>query len=160
MVQGSADLKAIEHKSFGQFWQTVRSGPEITLQPRLPHLAEKLEDLKGRNAEKGIYGGRGWANYAAAYFNDCQRFCALTRTCMRPGGTVVVVIGNNILQGMEFQTDKLFAEIAEQEGFEIVDLHEVRKKRTGTSIVNSSVRVGTVKQRTRLYETAVELRAL
>ena len=70
----------------------------------------------------------------------------------------MVVIGNNILQGIEFQTDRLFAEIAEQEGFEIVDLHEVRKKRTGNSIVNSSVRVGTVKQRTRLYETAVELR--
>ncbi len=158
MVQKSADLKTIEHQSFGQFWQTARSGPEIRLKPRLPHLAEKLEELTARHAEKGIYGGRGWANYAAAYFNDCQRFCALTRTCMRPGGTVVVVIGNNILQGIEFQTDRLFAEIAEQEGFEIVDLHEVRKKRTGNSIVNSSVRVGTVKQRTRLYETAVELR--
>ena len=74
---------------------------------------------------------------------------------MRPSGTVIVVIGNNILQGIEFQTDKLFAEIAEQEGFEIVALHEVRKKRTGNSIVNSSVRRGTVKQRTRLYETAL-----
>jgi hypothetical protein len=158
MVQGSADLKAIEHQNFGQFWQTVRSGPEITLQPRLPHLVEQLEELRARHAEKGAYGGPGWANYAAAYFNDCQRFCALTRTRMRAGGTVVVVIGNNILQGIEFQTDKLFAEIAEREGFEVVDLHEVRKKRTGNSIVNSSVRVGPVKQRTRLYETAIELR--
>ena len=158
MVQGSADLKTIEHQSFGQFWQTVRSGPKIRLKPHLPHLAEKLEDLRARHVEKGTYGGSGWANYAAAYFNDCQRFCALTRTCMRPGGTVVVVIGNNILQGIEFQTDRLFAEIAEQESFEIVDLHEVRKKRTGNSIVNSSVRVGTLKQPTRLYETAVELR--
>ncbi len=159
LVQESADLKTIEHQNFGQFWQTVRSGPEITLQPSLPHLAEQLEALRALHVEKGAYGGLGWANYAAAYFNDCQRFCALTRTRMRLGGIVVVVIGNNILQGIEFQTDKLFAEIATQEGFEIVDLHEVRKKRTGNSIVNSSVRVGTVKQRTRLYETAIELRA-
>lgn len=158
MVQAPADLKAIEHQNFGQFWQTVRSGPEIALQPCLPHLAGQLEELRARHTEKGAYGGSGWANYAAAYFNDCQRFCALTRTRMRSGGIVVVVIGNNILQGIEFQTDKLFAEIAEQEGFEIVNLHEVRKKRTGNSIVNSSVRVGTVKQRTRLYETAIELR--
>ena len=158
MVQSSSDLKTIEHKSFGQFWQTVRAGPEVTLRPNLPHLAECLEELRARNMEKGVYGGRGWANYAAVYFNDCQRFCALTRERMRPDGTVVVVIGNNILQGIEFQTDKLFAEIAEQEGFEIVALHEVRKKRTGNSIVNSSVRRGTVKQQTRLYETAVELR--
>ncbi len=159
MVQESADLKDMERKSFGRFWQTVRTGPEIALHPPLPHLSEQLKTLKMRHAEKGAYGGPGWANYAAAYFNDCQRFCALTRDRMRPGGTVVVVIGNNILQGMEFQTDKLFAEIAEQEGFEVVGLHEVRNKRTGNSIVNSSVRVGTVKQRTRLYETAVELRA-
>ena len=158
MVQHSADLKTIEHQSFGQFWQTVRSGPEIALKPSLPHLAEQLEILKARHVEKGAYGGPGWANYAAAYFNDCQRFCTITRPLMRPGGTVVVVIGNNILQGIEFQTDKLFAEIAEMEGFEVVALHEVRKKRTGNSIVNSSVRVGMVNQRARLYETAVELR--
>ena len=159
MVQASSDLKSIEHKSFGQFWQTVRAGPEVSLRPHLTHLAEQLRELRTRHTDKGAYGGSGWANYAATYFNDCQRFCALTRTRMRPGGTVVVVIGNNILQGMEFRTDKLFAEIAEQEGFETVALHEVRKKRTGDSIVNSSVRAGTVKQRTRLYETAVELRA-
>lgn len=78
---------------------------------------------------------------------------------MRSGGVVVVVIGNNILQGIEFKTDRLFAEIAEIEGFRIAGLHEVRSKRTGNSIVNSSVRAGAVKRRTRLYETAVELRA-
>ena len=159
MVQESSDLKSIEYRSFGQFWQTVRSGPEVSLRPHLPHLAEQLRELRMRHTDKGAYGGSGWANYAATYFNDCQRFCALTRTRMRPGGTVVVVIGNNILQGLEFQTDRLFAEIAEQEGFETVALHEVRKKRTGDSIVDSSVRAGATKQRTRLYETAVELRA-
>ena len=159
MVQASSELKSIEHRSFGQFWQTVRAGPPIALRPRLPHLNEQLEELRARNVEKGAYGGSGWANYATTYFNDCQRFCALTRTRMRPGGTVVVVIGNNILQGMEFRTDRLFAEIAEQEGLETVALHEVRKKRTGDSIVDSSVRASATKQRTRLYETAVELRA-
>ena len=158
MVEESADLKNIEQQSFGQFWQTVRSGPEVALEPHLPHLSEQLDELRSRNPEKGAYGGPGWANYAAAYFNDCQRFCAVTLPLMRSGGTVVVVIGNNILQGIEFQTDRLFGEIAEREGFEIVDFHEVRKKRTGNSIVNSSVRVGVVRQSARLYETAVELR--
>ena len=159
MVSTPGDLKAIEQRNFGRYWQTVRAGPGIALKPPLPHLAAQLDDLRARHPEKGVYGGSGWANYAAAYFNDCQRFCALTLPCMRPGGVVVVVIGNNILQGIEFQTDRLFAEIAALEGFEIVRLHEVRSKRTGTSIVNSSVRAGTVDRRTRLYETAVELRA-
>lgn len=159
LVNGVSDLKEIERKSFGQFWQTVRAGPDIPLRPDLPHLAEQVQELRSRYNDKGAYGGRGWANYAASYFNDCQRFCEATRPLMRPNGTVVVVIGNNILQGIEFQTDKLFAEIAGMSGFEIVALHKVRTKRTGNSVVNSSVRVGTVPQPTRLYEVAVELRA-
>ena len=158
MVRHASELRALEQHSFGQFWQTVRTGSPVPLRPDLPHLVRLLEELRACNTAKGAYGGPGWANYAAAYFNDCQRFCAVTLPLMRRGGTVVVVIGNNILQGIEFRTDRLFAEIAEQEGFKIVDLHEVRKKRIGNSIVNSSVRSGTVDRRTRLYETAVELR--
>ena len=159
MVESSGDLKAIEQRNFGQYWQTVRAGPAISLKPPLPKLASKIDELRSRHSEKGVYGGSGWANYAAAYFNDCQRFCALTLPRMRSGGVVVAVIGNNILQGIEFETDRLFAEIAEIEGFRIAGLHEVRSKRTGNSIVNSSVRAGTVDRRARLYETAVELRA-
>lgn len=158
LVHSTADLKNIERQSFGQFWQTVRTGPDVDLQPRLGHLSRKVQKLRNRNADKGAYGGPGWANYAASYFNDCQRFCRVTRTVMRPGGTVVVVIGNNILQGIEFATDRLFAEIAETEGFQLVDIHMVRTKRTGNSVVNSSVRVGKVPRPVRLYETAVELR--
>ena len=116
MVSTPGDLKAIEQRNFGRYWQTVRAGTEIALKPPLPHLAAQLDDLRARHPEKGVYGGSGWANYAAAYFNDCQRFCALTLPCMRPGGVVVVVIGNNILQGIEFQTDRLFAEIAGARG--------------------------------------------
>lgn len=160
MVNNTTDLKVIERESFGQFWQTVRAGPEIPLRPQLLDLVERVQELRSRNSERGAYGGPGWANYAASYFNDCQRFCQVTKPLMRPGGTVVVVIGNNIIQGIEFQTDRLFAEIAESEGFEIVGMHEVRRKRTGNSVVNSSVRVGTVPKPTRLYETAVELRSL
>lgn len=158
LVDETADLKAVEQNSFGQFWQTVRTGPEVLLSPQLPLLVERIEELRSRNSDKGVYGGAGWANYAATYFNDCQRFCRVTRPLMKPGATMMVVIGNNILQGMEFQTDKIFAEVAKLEGFEIVSLHEVRSKRTGNSVVNSSVRVGKVPKPTRLYETAVELR--
>ncbi len=159
MVKRSQDLKEMELKSFGNFWQTVRTGPEIKLEPDISELSDLIRTLRMRNYEKGPYGGPGWANYAASYFNDCARFCRLAIGLMRPGGTALVVIGNNILQGIEFPTDRFFAEIAKQAGFDVVDLHTVREKRTGDSIVNSSVRVGIVKQRTRLYETAVELRA-
>ena len=157
-VDGAADLKAIERHSFGQFWQTVRTGPKLQLRPDIAHLRDQIDELRHRNVDKGAYGGPGWANYATSYFNDCQDFCEITKVLMRPRGSVVVVIGNNILQGIEFKTDRIFAEIAETEGFELVDIHLVRSKRTGNSVVNSPVRVGKVSQRTRLYETAVELR--
>lgn len=158
MTEIPGDLKEMERKSFGQFWQTVRSGPPIALEPAIPALVELIDELKKQNPDRGDYGGTGWANYAATYFNDCARFCRTAFALMRPGGTAVVVIGNNILQGIEFATDVFFAELAQQAGFEVVEMHEVRKKRTGNSIINSSVRVGAPRQRTPLYEVAVELR--
>ncbi|MFO7900009.1 MAG: hypothetical protein R6V58_13230, partial [Planctomycetota bacterium] len=154
----AADLRELAISSFGKFWQTVRSEPQIDLAFELPELEEKLDLLRSLNEEKGAYGGPGWANYAATYFNDCLRFAEEAAKVMRPGGLSVVVIGNNILQGVEFETDRFFAHIAETAGFEIQDLHRVRKKRTGSSIVNSSVRAGLTKKKTELYETAVELR--
>jgi len=157
-AEEAADLRDLETTSFGKFWQTVRNEPEISLDFRHPELETKLADLRSLHPEKGAYGGAGWANYAVTYFNDCARFCEVTAKVMKPGGLVVVVIGNNILQGIEFKTDEFFAQIAEEAGFETIDLHRVRKKRTGSSIVNSSVRVGVTKKRTELYETAVELR--
>jgi hypothetical protein len=105
-----------------------------------------------------VYGGIGWANYAATYFNDCDRFFRVTRGVIKPGGLVVVVIGNNIVQGIHIETDRFLAQIAELHGFKVVGMHRVRKKRTGSSIVNSSVRAGTASEATPLYETAVELK--
>jgi hypothetical protein len=78
---------------------------------------------------------------------------------MKQGGLVVVVIGNNILQGREVKTDEFFAGIAERYGFVVRGLHRVRQKRTGSSIVNSSVRVNGERQATELHETALELLA-
>ncbi|HUT34611.1 MAG TPA: DNA methyltransferase [Planctomycetota bacterium] len=159
LVEKRSQLAEMEQVSFGKFWQTVRSGPRIELEATCDGLAEALEDLRGRNPEKGIYGGSGWANYAASYFNDCLAFCRAAKRVMKPGGTMVVVIGNNILQGIELQTDRLLAQIAEGCGFDTVALHRVRTKRTGSSIVRSSVRVGKAGDRVELYETAIELKA-
>lgn len=149
----------MEEQNFGQFWQTVRGRPPIELSFELPELREVLQHIQGRNREKGPYGGAGWANYAATYFNDCDRFFEVTRRVMKPGGWVVIVIGNNIVQGIHVETDRFLAQIAELHGFRLEGMHRVRKKRTGSSIINSSVRAGTTKRPTELYETAVELRA-
>jgi DNA modification methylase len=159
IVDGNEDLKDLEEESFGRFWQTVRAGPKVKLSFVLPELQRILEAIQEQNPEKGIYGGNGWANYAATYFNDCNRFFEATRHVMKPGGCVVVVIGNNIVQGVHVETDKLLARIGELHGFKVAGMHVVRRKRTGSSIVNSSVRAGLTRKPTELYETAVELQA-
>ncbi|HPD14234.1 MAG TPA: helix-turn-helix domain-containing protein [Planctomycetota bacterium] len=160
LVERRARLAEMEQLSFGKFWQTVRGAAPIALEACCDELAEQLDELRRLHPEKGIYGGSGWANYAAAYFNDCLAFCRAARHVMRPGGTAVVVIGNNILQGIEFRTDRYFAQIAEGCGFETVEFHPVRRKRTGSSIIRSSVRVGNARGPVELYETALELRAV
>lgn len=158
LVNGNGDMKKLEEENFGRFWQTVRSGPPIQLSFQLPKLQQVLSTIRRRNPDRGVYGGIGWANYAATYFNDCDRFFRITRRVMKPGGLVVVVIGNNIVQGIHIETDQFLAQIAELHGFKVDGMHRVRKKRTGSSIVNSSVRAGTASEATPLYETAVELR--
>lgn len=159
LTEGNGRLKKLENDSFGRFWQTVRSGPPVELNFDLPELHGVLDAVRKRNPEKGVYGGAGWANYAATYFNDCYSFFETTRRVMKPNGLVVVVIGNNIVQGVHIETERFLAEIAGLHGFRLQQMHQVRKKRTGSSIVNSSVRVGVMSQRVELHEIAVELRA-
>ena len=160
LVARRSELKALEQANFGKFWQTVRAGPPVSLSFMHDEIEQKLDLLRRRNPDRGVYGGRGWANYAASYFNDCWVLCRAARALLKPGATMVVVIGNNILQGIEFETDRYLAEIAERCGFEVCGVHEVRKKRTGSSIINSSVRSAGSKKSVELHESAVELRLL
>jgi DNA modification methylase len=154
-----AGMKKLETTSFGKYWQTVRGGPVIQPEFEIGELIEIIAQLREINTEKGAYGGHGWANYATAYFNDCAKFLAKTKRVMKKGAPVVVVIGNNILQGIEIKTDVFFAKIGEQMGYKTINIHKVRTKRTGSSIINSSVRTASKGRTVELYETAVELRA-
>ena len=155
---GKEDFKKLEESSFGKYWQTVRSGPTIELEFEFKELRRILEQLREINPEKGPYGGCGWANYAATYFNDCAKFLKQTRRILKRGAPVVVVIGNNILQGIEIKTEKFFAQIGQELGFDVIAIHKVRTKRTGSSIINSSVRKEAKTRSIELYECALELR--
>jgi DNA modification methylase len=138
-VSAPDQLTRFEQESFGKFWQTVREAPPMDLDFALPSLAEQIAELRRINPHKGIYGGNGWANYAACYFNDSHRFIKGLERVLQPGGTAIIVVGNNVLQGIEFKVDELLAEIARSLGLrgrsEIV-----RMKRVGSSIIGSGAR--------------------
>ena len=159
LCQSPADLKRLEHMNFGTYWQNARARERVNLSSdaAIQEIEDVLEEVRQQNTHKGIYGGQGWANYAALYFNDCAKFAAAARWCLRPGATALVVVGNSILQGVPIATDRFLAAIAQRSGLEAVAIHTPRDTRVGSSIVNSSVRAGAVRNG-RLYESVVELR--
>lgn len=160
LAEQPKDFRKLEEANFGKFWQTVREKERVDLDFELPgtDLAEQLEELRGRNAGKGIYGGNGWANYAATYFNDCRRFAQGLQYSLRGGGTALVVIGNSILQGIMIPTDRLLGKIGEAVGLELVAIHVPRATRVGNSIIQSEVRAAKADDKHQLYEAVVELR--
>jgi DNA modification methylase len=149
---------ANESLSFGKFWQTVRDLPEVKLTFKLPELSNILKTVRSLNGGKNEYGGSGWANYIATYFNDTYRFCKVLKSMLRPNGVAVIVLGNSIIQGVEVQTDQIFGKIAMLCGLKFEKTIMLRNKRTGSSIIQSSVRVDKAKQKTVLYESAIVLR--
>ena len=155
------DLKRLEELNVGTYWQNARDVARIDLDPRIDdgEIRRTLDRVRERNPDKGVYGGNGWANYAARYFNDCARFLDGAARCLRPGATALVVIGNSILQGVPIPTDRFLASIAGTRGFAVAGIHVPRETRVGSSIVESSVRAGKANGST-LYESVVELRRL
>ncbi len=154
------DLKPLEYANFGKYWQTVRDKARVDLAFSLPgsDLEARLQSLRGINPEKGVYGGNGWANYAASYFNDCYTFAQALKQVLKPQGVAVVVIGNSILQGIMIPTDQYFGKIAESVGLELIRIAIPRAERVGNSIIQSEVRVMKAKKSHHLYEAVVELR--
>ena len=156
------DLRQYESGNFGKFWQTVRQSKEIGLGFEFSDLHDPLEELRGRNPDRGHYGGAGWANYVATYFNDVDRLMKLLAKQLKPGGHAVIVVGNSIIQGIEFKVDQLLARVGELNGLEAREIKIVRTKRVGNSIIDSAVRNGNGavhKEKTQLYDAAVILRA-
>ena len=153
------EMKHLEELNFGTYWQNARDQAHVDLDPCIKDatIRETLSTLRRKNPDKGLYGGNGWANYAARYFNDCARFTRGAAWCLRSGATALVVIGNSILQGVPIPTDRFLARIAESHGFDVVAIHVPRNTRIGNSILDSSVRAGKANG-SALYEAVVELR--
>lgn len=153
------DLVPIEMSNFGKFWQTVRDKEDLNLEFELAgsDLPQQISLLRTLKQEKGVYGGNGWANYAASYFNDCRKFANGIKYALKPGGKAFVVIGNSILQGIMMPTDRYFAQIAESVGLEVIGIEIPRETRVGNSIIRSGVRVSKAERADQLYEAIVQL---
>jgi hypothetical protein len=153
-VSRPEDLRTLEEDNFGKFWQTTRESEPMRLDFRLTTLESIIHRISEKNSQKGIYGGRGWSNYVTAYFNDVYRFFDLFRQKMRRKSTMVWVLGNSVIQGVEVSTDRFVGNIAELTGFKLDHIDKLRTKRVGSSIVDTKVRTRPTKP-IDLYESAV-----
>jgi hypothetical protein len=160
LVDKPEDTQYLEQNNFGKFWQTVRELEDIPLSfPDPPsNLVDQLSQLRSIKQERGIYGGSGWANYAASYFNDCYRFANCIKYSLKHGAQAFVVVGNSILQGVMIPTDQYLGEIAERAGLRLVDIQIPRRTRVGNSIIQSEVRAEKAQDDHHLYESVVHLR--
>lgn len=155
LVTSSSDLKDLEEKNFGKYWQTVRAQGPVDLDFGMPDLESEIAELRQLNPGKGVYGGNGWANYVTSYMNDLHRFCRLLATFLRPRGVAAIVIGNSVIQGREIAVDQHLSRIAELHGLTTID-NIMARSRVGTSIVNSGLRTVGRKKPT-LYDAVVLL---
>jgi hypothetical protein len=157
LISSPKELRRLEERNFGKYWQTVRDSEPLELNFDHPELSRTLVRLRQTRKANGPYGGPGWANYVTAYFNDCHRFCGVLKRVLARGGVGVIVIGNSIIQGHEIKTDLILADIVRHSGLELVGVQQIRTKRVGASITTSAVRRGDRSKAT-LYESAVILR--
>jgi len=162
LILGSDELKKLETSNFGKYWQTVRQEKPIALDFRTDSgaIEDCIAAIRKTNHDGGSYGGAGWANYVTTYLNDCNRFSHGIKHCLKKDGCALVVIGNNIIQGVPVPTDVFFGEIAKLNGLKVTKIHILREKRIGDSITQSAVRIGENKVKTNLYEAVVEIESL
>ena len=156
LISTPKEQKHLEENNFGTFWQIARTKKPVKLNFSHPELENILKRLRQLYPEKGDYGGTGWANYAASYFNDCERFLNILRRCLKKRGVGVIVVGNSILQGINIRVQDILGDIAKMCGLKLEGVYCLRTKRVGDSITTSSVRG--VKSKAKLDESVVVLR--
>lgn len=156
-ISSPEEQRHLETGNFGKYWQTVRDSVDIHLGFEDKALDGLLNELRGIRKIQGAYGGLGWANYVASYFNDCYEFLGILKRVLKRKGVGVVVIGNSIIQGVEIKVEQILARVALLQGFTVEGIPRIRDKRVGASITQSSVRRGDRSSAT-LYESAVIVR--
>ena len=155
LISSPKEQRPLEEGNFGTFWQIAREKDHVALVFEHRSLERILSGLRKLSPEKGQYGGRGWANYAASYFNDCDRLLIALKRVLARGGTGVIVVGNSILQGINVPVQDIIGDIAKMRGLTLEGIYQLRNKRVGDSITASSARIRTSKA---TLESAVVIR--
>ncbi|HTT17091.1 MAG TPA: DNA methyltransferase [Thermoplasmata archaeon] len=96
-----------------------------------PWLPEILDRIDRNVRRKGTYRRDDMHAVVHRYFADLVPVLRRTRNALRPGGRLVVVVGDSLLAGTYVPGDLLLARIAARQGLEVVGVDVARARRSG-----------------------------
>ena len=99
------------------------------------HLAEALDKIAHADNKNGAV----LANYVAKYFNDMwAHFRGLTPV-LASGAELHYIVGNSTFYGTLISTERLYAEMLIELGFDKVERHAIRKRNSKKELIEFDV---------------------
>lgn len=130
------DLRSFRKKFIGTFYSEA-----IQVEPTSSIAKQIVGALKKRSSK--------YAREVAKYFQDMSDVSKEIKRILRPNGVACIVIGNTALKGVDIRSAQAFAEMLQQDGFEITDVI----KRQVTNKINPTIRDKTSGRFTTLEST-------
>jgi DNA modification methylase/transposase-like protein len=96
-----------------------------------PWLPEILDRIRGNVARKGSYRRDDVHGVVHRYFADLVPVLRRVHRALRPGGRLVLVVGDSLMAGTYVPGDLLLARIGARLGFRIVSVDVARQRRSG-----------------------------
>ena len=76
-------------------------------------------------------GRRDNADIMRKYFSDMHSVMHRTIAAVRPGGKIVMVVGDSLMAGVYVPTDLILAKMGKDEGLKIESVEKARNRRSG-----------------------------
>ncbi len=128
-----ADLRALRRAEVAcDNLPRTEAAPYLMIEtPPDPWLVEILARIRQNVRRKGTYRRLDMHAVVHRYFADLVPVLARVRAALRPGGRLVVVVGDSLLAGTYVPGDLLLARIAARLGLGIVGVDVARRRRSG-----------------------------
>lgn len=99
------------------------------------HLAEALDKISHADNKNGAV----LANYVAKYFDDMWAHFRCLTPVLASGAELHYIVGNSTFYGTLISTERLYAEMLIELGFDEVECHEIRKRNSKKELIEFDV---------------------
>lgn len=99
------------------------------------HLSGVCEAMQASKNKNGVI----LANYVRKYFDDIFGHFISLRSVMQPGGRLHYIVGNSTFYGTVLETQRIYADIMHQNGFDEVEIKAIRKRNSKKELFEYAV---------------------